>query len=159
MPVIGTGVDVVHVPGFAEQWRTPGTKFERVFTLGERADCGGGVTDLQVASLAARWAAKEALIKAWSESMWGTAPVASDEIHQLIEVIKDAWGRPRLALHGHVREALAEAHVFVSLSHDGDHATAFVTLEQEETAVPNEASTDFHSWSWSRAAFVDQILA
>lgn len=158
MPVVGTGVDVVHIPGFAEQWRMPGTTFNRVFTAGERADCGGGITDPQVASLAARWAAKEALIKAWSESVWGTAPVAGEEIHHLIEVIRDAWGRPRLSLHGEVREALSDAQAFVSLSHDGDHATAFVTLEREKSAVTN-LGTDFQTWPWHDATHVDHILA
>ncbi len=130
MPVIGTGIDLVHVPGFAEHWRTPGTGFERVFTVGERADCGGGVSDQQVASLAARWAAKEAFIKAWSESVWGTPPVADEQIHHLIEVVTDAWGRPRMRLLGEVAKHVADLTVHLSLSHDGDYATAVVTLSR-----------------------------
>lgn len=150
MTVIGTGVDLVFVPDFVEQWRMPGTRFEQVFTARERADCGGGASELQAASLAARWAAKEAFIKAWSETIWGSAPVAADEIHHLIEVIRDAWGRPRLVLHGRVRELFGDARVFVSLSHDGDHATAFVTVEQADPR-PARLETDFQAWPWSKA--------
>lgn len=131
MPVIGTGIDLVHVPGFAEQWRQPGTRFAASFTAREVADCGGGVDDRGIASLAARWAAKEAFVKAWSESLWGRTPVMTEHVHALIEVVRDAWGRPRLRLHGDVAEHLAQARVFVSLSHDGDAAIAMVTLERE----------------------------
>ncbi|WP_293787567.1 4'-phosphopantetheinyl transferase superfamily protein, partial [uncultured Aeromicrobium sp.] len=83
----------------------------------------------EVASLAARWAAKEAFVKAWSESRWGSAPVLAEEIHHLIEVVTDAWGRPRIVLHGDVAEALDDdIAIFVSLTHDGDYALAHVTL-------------------------------
>lgn len=126
--MIGTGIDLVHVPGFAEQWRTPGTRFERAFTPGELRDCQGGRDDRSVASLAARWAAKEALIKAWSASLWGQPPVADEQIHPFIEVVRDAWDRPRLRLHGVVAEHLAGVTGHVSLSHDGDAAIAMVTL-------------------------------
>lgn len=126
--VIGTGVDLVHVPGFAEQLRQPGAWADRVFTPGERRDAGQSARD---ASLAARWSAKEAFVKAWSESIWGVAPVLNEEIHHSIEVVTDAWGRPRIALHGMVAEAIGDdVQVFVSLSHDGDYAIAMVTLQR-----------------------------
>ncbi|OUZ11669.1 holo-ACP synthase [Aeromicrobium sp. PE09-221] len=132
--VIGTGVDLVHVPGFAEQVQRPGSWVDRVFTPGERRDARSFLADAsasraaEVASLAARWAAKEAFVKAWSESLWGSAPVLAEEIHHLIEVVTDAWGRPRLILHGEVRQAAGDVSAFVSLSHDGDYAIATVTL-------------------------------
>ena len=131
MPVIGTGIDLVYVPGFAEQWRQPGTRFEQLFTSRERADCRGGVDDQGIASLAARWAAKEAFIKAWSESLWGSGPAMPHEIHHLIETIRDAWGRPRLCLGADIRAHLAGGEVFVSLSHDGDYALANVLLSRD----------------------------
>ena len=49
----------------------------------------------------------------------------------LVEVVCDAWGRPRLRLHGAVAEHLAGLAAHVSLSHDGDHATAFVVLARD----------------------------
>ncbi|RLV55145.1 holo-ACP synthase [Aeromicrobium phragmitis] len=130
--VVGTGVDLVHVPGFAEQLQRPGAWIDRVFTPGERRDARrSGRHAAEVASFAARWAAKEAFVKAWSESLWGSAPLLGEEIHHLIEVVTDAWGRPRLVLHGEVAEALGDdVEVFVSLTHDGDYALAQVTLSR-----------------------------
>lgn len=124
MPVIGVGVDLVHVPSHAAQVRQPGSGLvQRVYTAGERRDADGSP-----ASLAARWAAKEAFIKAWSASMYGEPPVMDEQIHQLIEVVPDAWGRPRLRLHGELAKRLDGVDIAVSLSHDGDYATAYVTL-------------------------------
>lgn len=119
----GVGIDLVHVPSFEEQLARPGCWQAQVFTSGERRDCGASM-----ASFAARWAAKEATIKAWSDSMWGEAPLLGESIHHLVEVVTDAWGRPRLRLHGDVAKYLADTETHVSLSHDGDYATAIVTL-------------------------------
>jgi holo-[acyl-carrier protein] synthase len=45
-----------------------------------------------------------------------------------IETVTDAWSRPRIALHGDVARELATFSLDVSLSHDGDHAIAYVVL-------------------------------
>ena len=116
MPVIGVGVDVVDVARFeASLSRTPGLR-ERLFTDGERS--------LAVASLAARFAAKEALAKALG------AP-GGLEWHDA-EIVSNENGRPALVVHGTVAEAAADAGVatwHVSLSHDGGSAVAVVIAE------------------------------
>ncbi len=38
MTVIGVGIDLVSIPGFAEQLKQPGTTFADRFTVGERRD-------------------------------------------------------------------------------------------------------------------------
>ncbi|WP_235497646.1 holo-ACP synthase [Aeromicrobium sp. Leaf272] len=136
--VLGVGVDLVHVPSFVDQLALPGTRFAGVFTPGERRDAaeraaqvgrgqhGGG----EGRHLAARWAAKEAFVKAWSASIFGEPPVMGDEVLGLVEVVCDAWGRPRLRLHGEVAEHLPGVEAHVSLSHDGDHALAYVVLAE-----------------------------
>jgi holo-[acyl-carrier protein] synthase len=123
-------VDLVHVPGFAEQLARPGSRFASVFTVGERAEARRRELegDRLAASWAARWAAREALVKAWSATVFGEAPPAGDEVLGEVEVAVDAWGRPRLLLHGDTAEALAAYDTQVSLSHDGDCAIAVVTL-------------------------------
>ena len=68
------------------------------------------------------------MIKAWSASMYGEAPVMGEDVHHLIEVVADAWGRPRIRLHGEVAKHLAGHALEVSLSHDGDYAIAYVML-------------------------------
>lgn len=127
--VVGVGVDLVHVPAFADQLAQPGSRFANVFTPGEQGDARDRPSDV-ARHLAVRWAAKEAVIKAWSASIHGHPPVMDEHVHHLIEVILDAWNRPRIRLHGEVAEHLADHRIELSLSHDGDYATAFVVLSK-----------------------------
>jgi holo-[acyl-carrier protein] synthase len=129
MSVLGVGVDLVHVPAFADQLDRPGSEFDRVFTPGERRDANGRATEA-ARHLAARWAAKEAVVKAWSASLHGLPPVMGEEALHLIEVVTDAWGRPRVRLHGEVAKHLDGCSVEVSLSHDGDYAIAYAVLHR-----------------------------
>ena len=84
MPVIGVGIDVVDIARFgASLSRTPGLA-ERLFTPLER--------ERPLASLAARFAAKEAVAKALgapADMRWHDAEVVSEES-----------GRPLLELRG-----------------------------------------------------------
>ena len=116
MAVIGVGIDVVDLERFAESLaRTPGLS-ERLFTPGE-ASRG-------IASLAARFAAKEALAKALG------APVGL--IWRDAEVHRGADGRPHLEMHGTVAaraEGLGGRTTHLSLSHDAGIASAVVVAE------------------------------
>lgn len=132
------GTDLVHVPGFAQQLREPGTRFGEAFTAAERraARRRAEVSGQEAQHLAGRWAAKEAFIKAWSAGLYGSPnPVAvEDLVWQYIEVVSDQWGRPGLRLHeplaSAVAESVGEVHWSVSLSHDGEYATATVLGER-----------------------------
>ncbi|MCW2913547.1 MAG: holo-acyl-carrier-protein synthase [Actinomycetia bacterium] len=114
---MGVGIDVVDIARFERSLeRTPGLRV-RLFTEVER--------DLPPRSLAARFAAKEALAKALGAPrglLWTDA-----EIHRAEN------GRPSLHVSGTVAAA-AEArgvnHWHISLSHDGGIATAVVIAEQ-----------------------------
>lgn len=137
--VVGVGVDVVAISAFAEQLEQPGTRFARSFTPGERraARAGAGSPAWREAeSLAARWAAKEAVIKAWSSTCFGGPEVIDPEHVDLaeIEVRTDAWGRPTIRLHGEIATAMAGYDVLVSLSHDpaADIAIAYAVLRTAE---------------------------
>jgi len=116
VPVVGVGIDVCDLGRFAASLdRTPGLR-ERLFTPAEATR--------PPASLAARFAAKEALAKALGAPgglAWHDA-----------EVVSEDSGRPRLELRGTVSARAAElgvAHVHVSLSHDAGIASAVVVLE------------------------------
>ncbi|GAB3991542.1 holo-ACP synthase AcpS [Nocardioides marmoraquaticus] len=122
----GVGVDVVGISAFAAQLDEPGTRFARVFTPGERRTTGG-----EPQRLAARWAAKEAVIKAWSSTYVGPDPISRDHVDlREIEVRTDASGRPSIRLHGEVARLMTGYDVLVSLTHDpaADTAAAFVVL-------------------------------
>lgn len=127
MDVIGIGVDLVHVPSIADQLSMPGTRFADAFTPGERRDAHqrqGEPAD----HLAARWAAKEAVIKAWSASVYASPPVTSENVYGEIEVVCDAWGRPAIRVHGSVAAHTPHAAFHVSLSHDHDYAIAYALM-------------------------------
>ena len=116
MAVIGVGIDVVDIERFISSLeRTAGLR-ERLFTPAEAAR--------PPASLAARFAAKEALAKALG------APVGMNW-HDA-EVVSEESGRPRFTIRGSVHEraaALGVREVHLSLSHDAGIASAMVVLE------------------------------
>lgn len=130
-PVVGVGVDLVEIAGFADQLEVPGSRWSRSFTVREWRDADDSPAG-RPASLAARWAAKEAFVKAWSGALYGRAPVLTEHRWADIEVRIDRWRRPCLVLHGVVAEGLVrsigDVEIQVSLSHDGGFATAYVVL-------------------------------
>jgi len=114
--IIGVGIDVVDIERFGTALkRTPAMR-ERLFTETER--------HLGIASLAARFAAKEALAKALGAPAglsWMDAAVVTDES-----------GRPHLQVTGTVAsraDALGVGSLHVSLSHDAGIASAVVVAE------------------------------
>ncbi len=128
MAIVGVGIDLVFIPDFAEQVDRPGTIFAETFTPGERRDAADK-SSLAARHLAARWAAKEAVIKAWSGSRFAQRPVLPEGIHRDIEVITDMWGRPKVRLSGAIAEHLADVVIHVSLTHEGENAAAVAILE------------------------------
>ncbi|HEY9311748.1 holo-ACP synthase [Williamsia sp.] len=129
MTVIGVGIDLVSIPGFAEQLKQPGTTFADRFTVGERRDSAVG-TGEDARHLAARWAAKEAFIKAWSVSRFARKPLLPLIRHGDIEVVTDTWGRPAIRLGGEISTHLEGTVVHISLTHDGDTAAAVAVIEE-----------------------------
>ena len=123
--VVGIGTDLVEVARFRRSLDRHGDRFEdRIFTEAERADCVSRADRVQ--ALAARFAAKEAAMKAM-----GTGWAAGIGFRQ-IEVVRESNGRPRLRLTGAARErfeALGATHAHVSLSHQPSMASAVVVLE------------------------------
>lgn len=114
--IVGVGIDVVDVERFgATLERTPGLR-DRLFTPEERG--------LPLNSLAARFAAKEALAKALG------APVGLQWHDATVRRGED--GRPHLQVSGTVEaraEALGVHAMHVSLSHDAGIASAVVVAE------------------------------
>jgi holo-[acyl-carrier protein] synthase len=135
--VAGIGIDVVGITAFAEQLDQPGTRFAQAFTPGERR-AARSAEGSEAESLAARWAAKEAVIKAWSSTCFAHPEVIDPEDVDLreIEVRTDAWGRPAIRLHGAIADSMADYTVLVSLTHDpaADVAAAFVVLQEKRNS-------------------------
>ncbi len=120
--IVGVGVDVVPVERFAAALRRTEGLAERLFTPAERVTHSGHPRTPE--SLAARFAAKEAVAKALG------VPAAL-EWHDC-EVVSSADGRPDLKVRGTVAAAAAERGIatwHLSLSHDGGIASAMVVAE------------------------------
>ncbi|MBY8346052.1 holo-ACP synthase [Streptomyces spinosirectus] len=122
MSIIGVGIDVAEIDRFeASLERTPGMA-QRLFVERELLLPNGARRGM--ASLAARFAAKEALAKALgapSGLLWTDA-----------EVFVEDSGQPRLRVKGTVAARAAELGVrswHVSLSHDAGVASAVVVAE------------------------------
>ena len=121
--IVGIGVDVVEIERFRTiMSRTHGIA-ERLLTHDERHHADGSPRSVQ--SLAARFAAKEALAKALGAPVglaWHDCEVRIDDV-----------GQPRFELRGSVRaasEQLGITHWHVSLTHDGGLAVAYVIGER-----------------------------
>ncbi|WP_028653813.1 holo-ACP synthase [Nocardioides sp. J54] len=116
MAVVGVGIDVCEIVRFDESCRRTPALVEKLFVEAER--------DRPISSLAARFAAKEALAKALGAPRgmaWHDA-----------EVVSEDTGRPRFVLRGTVlaeAEAQGVRSVHLSLTHDGGIASAVVVLE------------------------------
>lgn len=114
--IVGIGVDTVDISRFEEHLeRTPALR-QRLFVADER--------ELPMRSLAARFAAREALIKALGgsgELTWHDMVVAHGEDRAPMFVLSQAL-RSRLTQKGADR-------VHLSLTHDAGVATAFVVIE------------------------------
>jgi holo-[acyl-carrier protein] synthase len=110
----GIGIDVVDIDRFKTSLdRTPGLA-EKLFTEAERVK--------PIASLAARFAAKEALAKALNTGKglsWQEA-----------EVVNLESGKPAFLFRGEIADLIDGAHVHLSLSHDAGIASAMVIVER-----------------------------
>ncbi len=122
--IFGIGTDIVRtgrLKAAVERW---GDRFlKRVYTDGEIAYAYRKSNPFL--SLAARFAAKEALIKAVGKRL----PVAMADI----EIVNNEEGGPSISPRGNLRtyfeqEKIRQTHV--SLSHEDDYSIAFVVLEK-----------------------------
>ena len=116
--IVGVGIDVVDVARFmATLERAPGLR-EKLFTPAER--------DLPASSLAARFAAKEAIAKALGAP--GTMRWQDATVHRVV------GGPPEVEISGTVAARAAElgvARLHLSISHDAGIASAMVVAERD----------------------------
>ena len=121
--ILGVGCDIIRVARVAraaekEHFLT------RVYTPAARAYAmqrGAGYA----ASLAARFAGKEAVLKAFGTGLRGGT------LHD-VEILPDALGAPEVHLHGFFAARAAEmgvTRVWVTLSDEKEYATAYCILE------------------------------
>lgn len=118
----GAGIDLVDLTSFATLHETGGRAFlANGWTNAEQHDAQGSLE-----RLAARWAAKEAVMKALRCGLGDLDPLD-------IEVLTDPDGAPRLVLHRNALAAAAALGVVrwhISLSHEDGWAAALAIAER-----------------------------
>ena len=105
--------------------RTGSRFLERVYTPEERAACSS--KGVGIPSLAARFAAKEAVSKALGTGIGREGVCFCD-----IEIVVGSGGRPKLRLHGKTAEFFDRCggmQAEISMSHDGDQAVAMCVMQ------------------------------
>lgn len=110
----GIGIDVVDIKRFQESLERSPALAEKLFTTSERTQ--------SLPSLAARFAAKEALYKALS-------PAHGLHWHDA-EIINHENGKPDFLFRGEIADIVDGAKVHLSLSHDAGIASAMVVIER-----------------------------
>ncbi len=114
--IFGIGVDLVDIQRFEKALEQTPKLRDRLFTESER--------ELPLQSLAARFAAKEALVKAVGR--------AKGLSFQGVSVAKDQEGKPYFEFTGESEQTIKShgiSQFHLSLSHDGNLAVAYVIAE------------------------------
>jgi holo-[acyl-carrier protein] synthase len=116
--MLTTGVDIIEIDRIQRVLERWGDRFlRRIYTEGEASYCRG-----RAQNLAARFAAKEATMKALGTGLRGVG-------WRDIEVVRNEAGAPSLVLHGRAQvraETLGVRELALSLSHSRNYAVAFV---------------------------------
>jgi holo-[acyl-carrier protein] synthase len=117
------GFDLAQISAIDDSLRAFGERFaQRLFTRKELDYAASGHDGMRAERLAARFAAKEAVIKALGLSEAGVN-------WRDIEVVKLSDGGCSISLHGRAAQlaaAMGARHLSLSLSHEGDYAGAVV---------------------------------
>jgi holo-[acyl-carrier protein] synthase len=122
MPVTSIGVDICDINRLRDIEEKFNKRFlHKVFTPGEIKYCEKKFN--KHSSYAARFAAKEAFLKAI-----GTGLRDSFQWKH-IEVENDDLGKPYFKFHGHTADVVSKHSVHLSISHTDKDAIAFVIIE------------------------------
>ena len=131
MPTLTSGVDLIEIPRIAGVLERYGERFlGRIYTPGEIEYCRG-----RPANLAARFAAKEAAMKALGTGTRGVS-------WQDIEVTRQESGAPSLRLYGRAQTRARRIGIIqlsLSLSHSRDYAIAVVVAQCQPPESDNAA--------------------
>ena len=121
--MLTVGVDIIEISRIAATVDRWGDRFlGRIYTQGELDYCRG-----RSPQLAARFAAKEAVMKALGTGLRGVG-------WRDIEVVRRRGRAPTVRLHGRaadVSERLAVTEIALSISHSREYAVASVVMQAE----------------------------
>ena len=124
--IVGIGCDIIEIERIVRAIKRE-SFIQRVFTAKEAAYCQSRGQQA-AASFAARFAAKEAVLKALGTGL-------REGSLQEIAVANDALGKPLVQLSGHfaaLSRQLGVKNIQISLSHSRDFAVAYVIMEDDK---------------------------
>ena len=124
--IVGVGCDIIEIERIARAIKSE-SFIRRVFTAEEAAYCQRRGQQA-AASFAARFAAKEAVLKALGTGL-------REGSLQEIAVDNDVLGKPLVQLSGHfamLAKQLGVKNIQISLSHSRELATASVIMEDDK---------------------------
>jgi len=128
------GIDIIIIDRIEKMVERRGKdNLNRIWTNAEITDCTRSDGSIKFESLAARYAAKEAVSKAFGTG-FGRHNVSYDEI----VILKDKLGAPYITLSGLTKEYYTKQefkNISVSLSHDGAYATAMCVIAEKNEVI------------------------
>lgn len=122
--ILGVGIDIIETERVAEKIAKEGGFREHVFSVSEIFYCESKTNHAE--NYAARFAAKEALLKALGTGF--TLKISLPEI----EVVSDEMGKPSFNIYGKLESIVKSRNIstiFLSLSHLKSIACAVVVIE------------------------------
>jgi holo-[acyl-carrier protein] synthase len=122
--IIGTGCDLVEVARIKKALEQQGFA-DRVYSKAEQAYCTTSAGGFKYESFAARFAAKEAVLKALGTGLRGGELVE-------VETLNDELGKPEVHLSGYFQNLASQKgvrRIHLTLSHTRGQAMAFAVLE------------------------------
>lgn len=118
----GVGTDIIEIDRLARAIERHGQRFlDRLFTLQEQSYCQRHVKSVE--RFAARFAAKEAVVKALGTGFRGEVTWHD------IEIVNDTLGKPVVVLSDRLQTEFPGCEVLLSVSHCRDYATAVAILQ------------------------------
>jgi len=125
---ITCGTDIVEIDRIKKAVNKTPSFTERMFTIGEQDYCMAKKAG-RFSSLAARFAAKEAVAKAFGTGLGENASPLE------IEILNDKKGKPYISLSGNAKDtfdSIGASKIDISLSHGRDYAVAFAVITYDE---------------------------
>ncbi|MDQ2917889.1 MAG: 4'-phosphopantetheinyl transferase superfamily protein [Pseudomonadota bacterium] len=144
-------VEIARIERLLEQ--TPAPELAKLFSAQELADSGNGPG--RSASLAARYAAKEACVKLFPRELAAGRIEPAD-----FSVARDGYGAPQVVVSANARAILDRARVTgiaLSLTHDRTSASAVALALQKETPIPWSGQVFFHLLPFRRHVVVENL--
>ena len=132
---------------------TPADELRKLYSANEIGDSGDGAG--RAASLAARYAAKEACVKLFPRELAAGRVAPAD-----FSVVRDGYGAPRIECNANARKVLDHARIAdiaVSLTHDRTRASAVALALPMSTAVPLAGTLLFGLLPFRRRVVIDNL--